>query len=829
MKETFSGHTHKIIDLKTAGRSTVSILTFEKLDEENKPVNERPVWTQVYKGETLVEETGFHSNGKVASYWYSLNGQTNCRTYFNERGQKTEQWILNGDRPESQRVYDPATGRDHRFRVFDESGNKIHQVSWQYESNGDVIKRARDYQEEGTQEIQRREWINDVASAYYLLDWSVKGNDWVCVVERHYEDGRLVSDVERAPDGTLVKDHRWNWVRTSVLTISGGKPKTTAKWTAIPTLRYGIDCYELDKPQGFGLGYTPEQLNKDLENGRDEVGAQVAPVGKVWDETVARPMGDQWERAEAEYQARYKAKIEAIGRAGDRALSVIGASFQKLFNANNALKAIRKATQSGMTWQDLKERAGIASKNAISEGKEVASDIKEAPADAAAARDKIVRDAKSEVDSAKSDIDKAQKEVGSAHEKLTTTAGGVVTAGKSVWEETKKAAEPIVQMVKAVLTEDLIKVEADSVGKMSFNFATGGYYADFELLKGWKLDSEGFKALMTGDFRLPEIDPLTAAQTLTDLKTSVTTNYETVRQAQYSEHGGANVYFASRRLTEWAGPGTALRDGTLAVFGDGEQAIAEAKSHLSLELEDLVTWLQQCGAKDAPKLAVKILHAIATQTPIEVPGVLSLKSTPVNYTYKYSAGGAAATVANAVGVDASASATTSHFGFAIVWEGDLGSDPLLDSINNFQSMKLQGGMDDFNALALEELDKLDLPGSDFLKEILLTGHVGVDSDNALDKTVMNKFTEMFGIDASELLAAYESGNPIIDLSQNSKIKNSLTSQLKGLAIGNDKSAEVTKLQFNLNTMSFEAEFVVHHKYASGSLADIGKDLVGMVS
>ena len=173
--------------------------------------------------------------------------------------------------------------------------------------------------------------------------------------------------------------------------------------------------------------------------------------------------------------------------------------------------------------------------------------------------------------------------------------------------------------------------------------------------------------------------------------------------------------------------------------------------------------------------------------------------------------------------------TASHFGFALIWKGLPSGDPLLNSINNLQSMKLKGGMDDFNALALKELDKLNLPGSKFLKEILLTGHVGVDSDKSLDKTVMTKLSDMLGVDAAALMANYQKGNPIIDLSQNSKIKNNVVSQLSKLAVGNKGSAEVTKLQFNLNTMSFEVEFVVHHKFASGSLADIGKQIANKVS
>jgi|GEM_PF-2993997 len=813
MKETFSGKIHKIVDLKTVGKSTVSLLTYDKL-VKNVPVNERLVQTDVFKGDARVERTGFHSNGKVASYWYQIDSYTACNTYYNEKGQKTEQWITRDGRPESQRLYDAATGRDLRFSVFDKNGHKIHQVNWEYQKNGDVIKRARDYQNRGTQEIQRREWINDSASAYYLLDWSVKGNTWTCVVERHYQSGRLVSDVERAPDGTVVKSYTWIWQKLPTL--------TGWNWKSIQTRKIGRSCYDLNLTGGFlysGKGLV------------ESAGAAAADPGEWIDGNIRKPLQEKLKVAAEEarkLEETTKKLMPKIDGAGKAFVGRIGAILPTLGEANATLKAIRKTIENKLSWQDIKERASTAGQTATAEAKEVGNTIKNAPAEIVKGRDQALKDAGTAGESAKPKVDSAKSNAKAGYDQLNTEANGVASKVNTAWEATKKAAEPIVQVVKGVLSEDLFKVEADSVGKLSFNFATGGYYADFEILKGLKLDSEAFKALMTGDFKLPEIDPLTAAASLSGLKASVTTNYETVRQDQYTEHGGANVYFSSKRLAEWAGPGTLARAIALAIAGDGGQILAEAKSHLSLELEDLATWLQQRGAKDAPKLAVQILRAIVNQAALDLPE-LRLEVTPVDFTYKYSAGGAVGAAGNAAGIDLSTSETISHFGFAIVWKGVPGGDPLQDSINNLQSMKLQGGMDDFNALALAELDKLNLPGSELLKEVLLTGHVGVDSDNALDNTVMNKLSDMLGVDAAALLENYEEGNPIIDLSQNSEIKASVVSQLSQLAIGNDKSAEVTKLQFNLNTMSFEVEFVVHHKFASGSLADIGKQLVGMVS
>ena len=643
------------------------------------------------------------------------------------------------------------------------------------------------------------------------------------MVQRQYDNGRLVSDVEKAPDGTVVKQFAWTWMQMPTWTRSGIK----YKWTSLQTKQIGRNCYDLKMPAGFSL-YS-------WNDAKTDGGAILVGVGEWGDGQVVDPLQEAARKASEETKKLEAATIKLMPKIlaeGKKLVSRIAGILPTLGDANAALKAIRQSAQHNLPWAAIGEKASQRAKTIKSTAENLAAPIKNAVdggiKTAADIRDSATKSGQTALAAAKGSIDSAKTNIATSAKGLQDEAKKVEVNGKQAWENGKAAAGKVVDVIKGAVSEDLFKIEADSVGKLSFNFATGGYYADFELLAGLKVDSEAFKALMTGDFKLPEIDPLTAGASLSGLKTSVTTNYDAGRQDQYEAHGGANVYFASKRFAEWAGPGTLARAVALAIAGDGGQILQEAKSHLSLELEDLATWLQQRGATDASKLAVQILRAIVDQTSLDLPE-LSLKVTPVNFTCNYSVGGAVGAAGGTIDADTSTSATASHFGFSIVWKGTPGGDPLLDSINKLESMKLQGGMEDFNALAMQELDKLNIPGSEFLKEILLTGHVGVDSDNALDKSVVNQLSDMLSVDAAELLAEYKTGNPIIDLSHNSRIKDGLISQLKKLAVGNQKSAEVTKLQFNLNTMAFEVEFVIHHKYASGSLADIGKQLAGMVS
>lgn len=729
--------------------------------------------------------------------------------------------------------YDVATGKPLLVVILDTNGKRTHQDSWEYQS-GNVLRRSRDFNPGGLQEIQRREWFNQQPRAYYVWTHVVRGNstEQVTLVNKQWEmvkkDGKtynfLVRDSVNFADWTSIKDYRW--LVNTLTKVPVAMPVKSFLAAGTPAeLRNSDSSMTYSEPTGLFLG-VPISLPPAVAEHLPERPSNPGEVVAVILDPITGGQGEEIVEGAQAIIPNLATKLPelkiSINWADLKTLELpkfvqkYTQVFEALPTPSEFITRIRSAINApalGKAWKTIE---GIGSKIT-----KAGPALETARQDAQRAADDGVNRASNEINNAKTSFE-------SKKEAIKEQAKIVQSEATTVWDNTKKAAEPIIQMVKAVFTEDFIKVEADSVGKLSFNFATGSSYADFEILAGLKISSEDFKALMTGDFKLPEIDPLSAAASLTGLKSSVTTNYDEVREAEYEEHGGANVYFASKRFAEWAGPGTVARAVAAAVAGDGEQILAEAKSHLSLELEDLATWLQQRGATDAPKLAVQILRAIVDQSSLDLPE-LSVEFPSVNFTNHLSAGGAVGAAAGSVGVDASTSVTLSHMAFAIVWKGAPGGDPLLDSINKFESMKLQGGMDDFNALALQELDKLNLPGSDFLKEILLTGHVGVDSDNALDKTVMNKFSELFGIDASELLAAYESGNPIIDLSQNSKIKDSLTSQLKKLAIGNDKSADVTTLQFNLNTMSFEVEFVVHHKYASGSLAEIGQDIVGMVS
>ena len=729
--------------------------------------------------------------------------------------------------------YDATTGKPLLVTILDTNGKRTHQDSWEYQS-GNVLRRSRDFNPGGLQEIQRREWFNQQPKAYYVWTHEVRGKttEQVTLVNKQWEmvtkNGKtynfLVRDSVNLADWTSLKDFRWTVNTLTTVPVAMPVKMLLAKG-APAELRESDSSMNYSEPTGLFLGgriSLPGPVQEILPEKPSNPGEVIASIL----DPITGGQGDEIVAGAQVIIPNLAAKLPelkiSINWADLKTLELpkFVQKYTQLFDALPTPSEFFTKIRSGINipalnkaWERI-ESIGSSITNA-------GPKLDAAEQNAQTAVDKGVKGASTEINNAKTSFENKKEE-------LKKQAETVQSEATTAWDNTTKAVEPIVQMVKAVLTEDLIKVEADSAGKLSFNFATGSYYGDFEILAGLKISSEDFKALMTDNYKLPEIKPVEAAASLTGLKSSVTTNYDEVRQAQYDDHGGANVYFASKRFAEWAGPGTVARAVAAALAGDGGQILAEAKSHLSLELEDLAIWLQQRGAKDAPKLAVQILRAIVDQSFLDLPE-LSVEFSSVNFTNHLSAGGAVGAVAGAVGIEASVSATLSHMAFAIVWKSGSASDPLLDSINNFQSMKLQGGMDDFNALALEELDKLNLPGSDFLKEILLTGHVGVDSDNALDKTVMNKFSEMFGIDASELLAAYESGNPIIDLSQNSKIKDSLKSQLKKLAIGNDKSAELTTLQFNLNTMSFEVEFVVHHKYTSGSLADIGKDLVGMAS
>jgi hypothetical protein len=76
-----------------------------------------------------------------------------------------------------------------------------------------------------------------------------------------------------------------------------------------------------------------------------------------------------------------------------------------------------------------------------------------------------------------------------------------------------------------------------------------------------------------------------------------------------------------------------------------------------------------------------------------------------------------------------------------------------------------------------------------------------------------------GLDVTLLRQKFVAGNPVVDLT-GTTVANRLSSLLAKLAIGNEGSAQVNKLEFNVGTLSFNAEVTIRHRHSWGSVGEI---------
>ena len=146
LEETFQGTKHSATDLSVPNQWVISV-----------SVSGKPTLNQTIKDGEIVEETTFHPNGKVKSYFLRNDAKTQATTLYNEKGEKTELQIFQHGVLQSSQSYVVVAGKVQpaRFTVFDANGKRIQQTSWEYRSNGDVFKRARDFQQDGTRNRSR--------------------------------------------------------------------------------------------------------------------------------------------------------------------------------------------------------------------------------------------------------------------------------------------------------------------------------------------------------------------------------------------------------------------------------------------------------------------------------------------------------------------------------------------------------------------------------------------------------------------------------------------------------------------------------------------------
>ena len=247
---------------------------------------------------------------------------------------------------------------------------------------------------------------------------------------------------------------------------------------------------------------------------------------------------------------------------------------------------------------------------------------------------------------------------------------------------------------QSVLDTQIVAFDVTTTGSLSFNLSTGGYSANVELPLGVKLETTSLKALVSGQFAVPKIEPIKAVTSLAGLQTSVSSNYDQVRNDLINQYGGGNVYVSTQRFTDWASPENAAATiGTAVITGGATsgQLIQEARDIVVGELGNLYTWLTNKAPEETEAAIVAALKGIVTGKNVNSP-YISIEFLNIDHNYTVGLGGAAAVIADGLGASSTSKTVTAvHKGFAVVWKGSGDSlTSLSNSLNNFDGASLSG-------------------------------------------------------------------------------------------------------------------------------------------
>jgi hypothetical protein len=361
---------------------------------------------------------------------------------------------------------------------------------------------------------------------------------------------------------------------------------------------------------------------------------------------------------------------------------------------------------------------------------------------------------------------------------------------------------------QSVLDSKVVPFDLTTTASLTFNLGTGSYFVRADITNGVSYDTDRIKELFSGNVTLPRINPVEALSAFYGLRTDHTSNYAAVRQQFYNQYGAENVYFVSERFSEWASPETLGAELAKAVATAGSStasSVKEAFNQIRLELNDIYEWAKVKSQADAPKVLADVVQAIVLKQDFNSP-YLAVKWVNIDHSYRANI--------SAYGVGTGATVKVPHFGFALIWKTTPGTyDRVLNSFNQLTSG---------DPTVVDNLLKgfVNLPA--YQSNPTLAKFLKLATTNPADKIdtqITSLLKSALGLDVQLLRQRYAAGNPVVDLT-GTPVANRLAGVLSRLALGNEGSASVVKLEFNLGTLSFNAEISLRHRHSWGSVGEI---------
>jgi hypothetical protein len=388
-------------------------------------------------------------------------------------------------------------------------------------------------------------------------------------------------------------------------------------------------------------------------------------------------------------------------------------------------------------------------------------------------------------------------------------------------------------LFNSVANHKVVAFDFTTHGSITANFRTGSYYGSLDLGAGASFDTNDLDSLLADQIPIPQFDPIQTATTAVGLHTVITSGYNATRASYLNSTG--TTYFSSERFVNWASPRT-LGTYIAAIVASGGSAtssvIKDAEGQLMLELNDIVSWLENVGVSSVESAAGSLLGGMFKALFGGSGSTMMVGSQPISFavvnvpvTYSVQAGSSMLpNISSLVGKSNGSlfTGTEPHLGFAItLGYGYYNTDPYGYALSSFDQTKLT----DTNLLAQA------FPA-------ILQAALGQSSDSRVTKALKAlNYSEyaatyaqsslrdrLFGalhLSGSDLAKIYQPGNPIIDLTH-THVADGLLSLLLPLALGNEHSASVDQMQFNLETDTLSIKVSLHHRHSWGSAGDLLK-------
>jgi len=379
------------------------------------------------------------------------------------------------------------------------------------------------------------------------------------------------------------------------------------------------------------------------------------------------------------------------------------------------------------------------------------------------------------------------------------------------------------------LNRPLLAYDQAQHGRLTLNVMTGAFDLSLDTGPGVKLGAADLEALLAGEFKLRDVDPLELAAETLGIHGRLTSNYTEVQASLAAEHGAANVYVLSRRFLEWASTERLAGDFTTAVLTSGssvEGELALARRQIQLEYEDFAAWLRLKGVKDlGPEPCAALVDLIRTGSCPRLG--LSVKIRQVDVTHRFESAGRTEVPFDLLerlrpkGLkrhQAMWEMTEKHPALAVVWHGPAcGHESLASQLE-----------EDFRlpAAAIDKLPGLLLSKTDprIRRLVGWTAQLGLPAIDASARP-RRLARAAIGLKKEDIDSTAGADRLIVDLRQ-SDLGEIVASFLSQLALGNSKSFNLDGLELDKSNGRLEAEFTLHHRHVWPTIREAQMTLRG---